>query len=101
MEPKELMDDWMTTLERLNTVLCKPAGRPIFRICSRAPLWKPRCRRSRWRAPSSRMSRMVTMIAETVWLMMVASATPATLIWKRMTNTRFSTTLMMPDTARQ
>ena len=37
-EPKELMDDWMTTLERLNTVLCKPAGRPIFRICSRAPL---------------------------------------------------------------
>ena len=33
--------------------------------------------------------------------MMVASATPATLIWNRMTKTRFSTTLMTPDTARQ
>ena len=41
------------------------------------------------------------MRAETVWLMMVASATPATLIWNRMTKTRFSTTLMTPDTARQ
>ena len=41
------------------------------------------------------------MQAETVWLMMVASATPATLMEKRMTKTRFSTTLMTPATARQ
>lgn len=41
------------------------------------------------------------MQAETVWLMMVARATPATLMEKRMTNTRFSTTLMRPATARQ
>ena len=34
------------------------------------------------------------MQAETVWLMMVARATPATLMEKGMTNTRFSTTLM-------
>ena len=33
--------------------------------------------------------------------MMVASATPATLMEKPMTNTRFSTTLMMPAAARQ
>ena len=43
----------------------------------------------------------VTMQADTVSLMMVASATPATLMEKPMTNTRFSTTLMTPAAARQ
>ena len=41
------------------------------------------------------------MQAETVWLMMVASATPATLSRKPMTKTRLSTTLMRPAVARQ
>ena len=41
------------------------------------------------------------MQAETVWLMMVASATPATLSWKPMTKTRLRITLMMPAMARQ
>jgi len=43
----------------------------------------------------------VTRQADTVSLMMVASATPATLMEKPMTNTRFSTTLMIPAAARQ
>ena len=95
------MADWITTLDRLNTVLCRPAGRPIWMICSMAFLWKPRCRRSRCMAPSSLTSSTVTIMADTVWLRMVASATPATLIWNTMTNSRFSTTLMTPATARQ
>ena len=101
VEPNELTADWMTTLERLNTVLCRPAGRPMSKIWVRAPLWKPSLCRSRWRGPSSFRSRAVTMQAETVWLMMVASATPATLIWKPMTKTRFRMTLMTPAVARQ
>ena len=101
MEPKELMEDWMTTLERLNTVLCSPAGRPMSKICFSVPAWKASRRRSSRSAPSSRTSIPVTSSADTVWLIMVASATPATLMEKPMTTTRFSTTLMTPAAARQ
>ena len=101
MEPKELMEDWMTTLERLNTVLCSPAGRPMSKICFSVPAWKASRRRSSRSVPFSRTSIPVTSSADTVWLMMVASATPATLMEKPMTKTRFSTTLMIPAAARQ
>ena len=44
----------MTTLERLNTVLCSPAGRPMSKICFSVPAWKASRRRSSRSAPSSR-----------------------------------------------
>ena len=44
---------------------------------------------------------MVTSAAEIIWEMMVASATPATPMWKPMTNSRFSSTFTRPESVRK
>src|SRR5699024_5055538 len=58
--------------------------------------WNFRCLKSRWQGPSIFIRHSRTRIAETVWEMMVASATPATPMWNTMTKNRFKKTLMTP-----
>lgn len=57
-----------------------------------------RCRRV---GPSISISERVTSTAETACEMIVASATPATLILNPMTNTRFSPALITPAMVRK
>ena len=95
-EPKELTEDWISTLERLNTIPCRPAGRPMRSIWPSWLRWNFRCLKSRWQGPSIFIRHSRTRTAETVWEMMVASATPATPMWNTMTKNRFKKTLMTP-----
>ena len=100
VEPKELMEDWITTLDRENTIPWNPAGSPTCRIRLTIRLSRRSFRRSRCRGPWSLIRQLTTSRADTAWEMMVARATPATLIWNTMTNSRFSATLVTPAMAR-
>ena len=101
VELKELMEDWITTLEMENTMPWNPAGRPTWAMRFTVRLSRPSCFRSSRSRPLSRSRQTATSTAERYWEMMVARATPATLRWQTMTKNRFSTALRMPAAVRK
>ena len=91
----------MTTLDRENTTPWNPAGRPTWMMRSITFRSMRSCLRSTRRGPISSIRHRSTRKAETYWEMAVAVATPATSMWKMITVTRLSTTLMIPRTSRK
>ena len=101
MEPKELTEDWIKTLEIEKIAPCNPAGRPIFAMSiSLSFVIFSLSFRSRYGA-SERTRHWTISAAETHWEMTVARATPATPIENAITKIRFSTTLMIPAVKRK
>ena len=96
VEPKELMELWITTLDKLKTVLCSPAGSPTRKMAVSFCRSMRSVRRSSRSFPLSRTSTSSTRTAETVWEMLVAMPTPATPMPMPSTKKRFRMTLMMP-----
>ena len=94
--PKLLTPAWTKMFETENTDSCTPAGRPT---CSTRFRYLG-CRRMlsirSLSGPSSWSSVRNTSAAEVKFARVVASATPATLILKTTTNSRFRMTFRMP-----
>ena len=79
-DPKELIEDWMITLETENSDACTPAGTPI-RSISFSAAGSIRIFLNRRRQSSSLFeSASSTSAAERHWERTVARATPATSI---------------------
>ena len=100
LAPKELMEDWISTLEMEKMVLESPAGRPM-RMISRtlAPCMRSAFM-SRCTLPCERMRLRSTSTAEMYCATMVAIATPATPMPKKATVTMLSTMLTAPASDR-
>ena len=100
LAPKELMEDWISTLEIEKMMLEKPAGRPTRMMPPRIFFLMRSFLRSRWTLPCERMRLSSTRIAETYCEVMVASATPATPMPKQATVTMLRMMLMTPASVR-
>ena len=98
---KEFRDDWMTTLDRENTMPWNPAGSPTWRMRRTTGQSSRSLLSSRRRGPVSLMRQRRTRAAEMYWEMMVARATPSTSIPKPMTKHRFRMTFTMPAAVRK
>ena len=101
MEPKELTDDWISTLEMEKTAPCIPAGRPILAILLSFTLLIRRSRSLSLKAPSLFTRHQSTRPAEITWEITVARATPATSIFREITKNRFRTTFTTPAAVRK
>ena len=98
---KELMEDWISTLEMENRLPWNPAGRPTLRISFIARFSMRSARRFRCTRPSEWIRHRMTSTALMICEIMVASATPATSMWKTMTKNRFRNTFTSPEMERK
>jgi len=101
MDPKELIEDWISTLDIEKIAPWNPAGSPIFMICFTLDSVILIFSRHRRYAESERARHCTISTAEMHSDTTVAVATPATPIEKTITKTRFSTTLTAPANSRK
>ena len=98
--PKELMADWMSTLEMENMLLCSPAGMPMRRIIESERRSMRVFFGSKRTSPWLVMRLASTSAALMVSLTTVAMATPATPSLSPATSATLRTTLTRPLTVR-
>ena len=100
MYPKELTEDWISTLETEKIQPWSPAGSPMVKIFPRTRRSMVRHRRLRRRADSSFIRVRAMRMAEMAFEILVAMATPATPRLQTSTKNRFSTTFTIPAAIR-
>ena len=96
MDPKELTEDWISTLDMEKMAPCMPAGSPIFTIRFSFFGWIRSSLRFSFSAPGASIRLFSTRRADTCSEMTVAHPTPSTPIPSPMTKNRFSATLTTP-----
>ena len=101
MEPKELTDDWISTLDMEKIAPCIPAGRPTRTICVSFPDTIRSFVRCSFMAPFSFIRLRIIRPADTHSEITVAQATPSTPIPSWITKNRFNTTFTAPAANRK
>ena len=99
--PNELSVDWMHTLEKVKTVLCRPAGRPMASIRPSSARSIRSARQDRRISLFSRQSIHTTTTQLTTLDKTVAIATPSTSMPHTATRKMLSPAFRTPDTVRQ
>ena len=100
-EPKEFTADWISTLEIEKSMLCIPAGRPIFNISLSFCLSIHNFCGVKRMALSVLYRQLSTNSIERYCEITVAHATPLTLMLSTITKRRLSITLTIPEKMRK
>ena len=94
------MDDCTTTFDMENIIPCIPAGIPILSIRLNSTLWIFILSKCSLYGSFSLRNSLIIKVALTALAIPVATATPATPIWKYITNNRFNMVFTMPAAIR-